>query len=136
MAGVGAEKVGSSTNVDDDDTDNVLPGFKDVNSFSKVQDLFTYLMHTDHSVIQLLYRVVPGMIASALQQSAAVRIHVVFSECELVVLLTPSLSLYILLTLQDLNYLDDIVPHGSKKVRTSALSSIFTPGTIVGTFAV
>ncbi|KAK2139949.1 hypothetical protein NP493_6085g00005 [Ridgeia piscesae] len=35
MAGVGAEKVGPSTNIDDDDTDNVLPGFKDVNSFSK-----------------------------------------------------------------------------------------------------
>ena len=77
MAGVGAEKVGPSTNIDDDDTDNVLPGFKDVNSFSKVQDLFTYLMQTDHSVTPLLYRVVSDMIAFVLQrqQSAAGRIR-------------------------------------------------------------
>ena len=122
MAGVGAENVGASTNVDDDDTDNVLPGFKDVNSFSKVQDLFIYLMQTDHSVIQLLYRVVPDMIAPTLQQSAAGRIHVVFSECELVVLLTPSLSLYILPTLHDLNYLDDIVPHGRTDIDQLCLS--------------
>ncbi|KAI0224766.1 Exosome component 10 [Lamellibrachia satsuma] len=35
MADGGPDEVGSSKNVDPDDTDNVIPGFKDVNAFSK-----------------------------------------------------------------------------------------------------
>lgn len=47
------DEVGSSKNVDPDDTDNVLPGFKDVNAFSKVDNCLTYLTQVDLIVVKL-----------------------------------------------------------------------------------
>ena len=45
MAGVDGE-AGSSIIIDSDDTDDLLPGFKDANAFSKVYISFPHFCHT------------------------------------------------------------------------------------------